>query len=91
MGQYPPTRQRDIHGYTPGQAQSRSAMPRATLLRQRLFTLFLAGLLALFSPLILRFEGVRTWLGIPGLYLFLFGVWAAVIAAAAWIVSRGRN
>lgn len=66
-------------------------MPRATLLRQRLLTLFLLALLALFSPLVAQFEAVQAWLGIPALYLYLFGVWAAVIAAAAWIVSRGRD
>ena len=49
------------------------------------------ALLALYSPLVARFESVRAWLGIPVLYLYLFGVWAAVIAAAAWIVSRGRE
>ena len=66
-------------------------MPRATLLRQRLLTLFLLALLAFFSPLVAQFESVRAWLGIPALYLYLFGVWAAVIAAAAWLVSRGRD
>jgi hypothetical protein len=66
-------------------------MPRSTLLRQRLLTLFLLALLALYSPLVARFESVHAWLGIPVLYLYLFGAWAAVIAAAAWIVSRGRE
>lgn len=66
-------------------------MPRSTLLRQRLLTLFLLALLALYSPLVARFETVSAWLGIPALYLYLFGVWAAVIAAAAWILSRGRE
>jgi len=66
-------------------------MPRATLSRQRLLVLFLAALLALFSPLIARFDSVPHLLGLPALYLYLFGVWAAVIAIAAWIVSRGRD
>lgn len=66
-------------------------MPRANLLRQRLLTLFLLALLALFSPLVVQFESVPAWLGVPALYLYLFGVWAVVIAAAAWIVSRGRD
>lgn len=66
-------------------------MPRATLLRQRLLTLFLLALLGLFSPLVARFESMPAWLGIPALYLYLFAVWAVVIAAAAWIVSRGRD
>lgn len=66
-------------------------MPRSTLLRQRLLTLFLLALLTLFSPLVALTESARAWLGIPALYLYLFGVWAAVIAVAAWLVSRGRD
>lgn len=66
-------------------------MPRATLSRQRLLILFLVALLALFSPLVVRFEAVPDLLGIPALYLYLFGVWGLVIAVAAWIVSRGRD
>jgi hypothetical protein len=66
-------------------------MPRATLLRQRLLTLFLAALLAFFSPLVAQFEPGRAWLGIPALYLYLFAAWAAIVAAAAWIVSRSRE
>jgi hypothetical protein len=66
-------------------------MPRATLTRQRLLTLFLGALLALFSPLVAEIEPLRRWLGIPALYLYLFGVWGLAIALAAWIVSRGRD
>jgi len=66
-------------------------MPRATLLRQRLLTLFLVAVLALFSPLAVQLEPGGVWLGIPTLYLYLFVVWAAVIAVAAWILSRGRD
>lgn len=66
-------------------------MTRAALLRQRLSTLFIAGLLALFSPLVLRFEDFGHWLGIPALYIYLYLAWAAVIGAAAWIVSRSPD
>lgn len=65
-------------------------MPRSTLLRQRLLTLFLLALLALYSPLVGQFESFPAWRGIPALYLYLFGVWGAIIAAA-WILSRGRE
>jgi hypothetical protein len=65
--------------------------PRANLLRQRLLVLFLLALFALFSPLVGRGELAPGLLGLPGLYVYLFGVWGAVIAAAAWIVSRGRD
>jgi Ca2+/Na+ antiporter len=66
-------------------------MPRATLVRQRLLVLFLAGLLLLFSPLALRFETLGRWQGIPILVLYLFFVWAAIIAVATWILSRSRS
>ena len=66
-------------------------MPRATLLRQRLLLLFLAGMLLLFSPLVLQFEQGERWLGAPALLVYLFATWAALIAIAAWIVSRTRD
>jgi len=66
-------------------------MTRATLSRQRLLVVFLAALLALFSPVVRRFETVPGLFGVPALYLYLFGIWALVIAVAAWIVSRGRD
>jgi hypothetical protein len=65
--------------------------PRANLLRQRLLALFLAALLAFFSPLVARFETLADWRGVPALYLYLFGVWALTIAVAAWICSRRRE
>ncbi len=66
-------------------------MPRATLLRQRLLLLFLAGLLLLFSPLVIQFERLGSWLGAPALLVYLFLVWGALIAIAAWIVARSRD
>ncbi|MEY6433284.1 hypothetical protein ABC977_12815 [Thioalkalicoccus limnaeus] len=66
-------------------------MPRARLLRQRLLSLFLAALLLLFSPLVLQFQGLGNWFGVPILALYLFGVWGLIIVVAAWIVSRSRD
>ena len=66
-------------------------MPRANLLRQRLLALFLMALFALYSPVVERSASAPGLLGLPALYVYLFGVWAAVIAAAALIVSRGRD
>jgi len=56
-----------------------------------LLALFLAALFAFFSPLPGRFESLPDLHGIPALDLYLFGVWALVIAAAAWTCSRGRD
>ncbi len=66
-------------------------MTRATLVRQRLLSLFLAGLLLFFSPLVLQFEALGRWLKVPILLIYLFLAWAAVIAMAAWILSRSRD
>ncbi|AFL74062.1 hypothetical protein [Thiocystis violascens] len=66
-------------------------MIRATLVRQRLLTLFLAGLLLFFSPLVPRFETLGRWQGVPLLPIYLFAAWAAIIALAAWILSRSRD
>ena len=62
-------------------------MRRSTLLPQRLMTVFLIGFLLLFSPIVALFERPLSLFGIPVLYLYLFGVWAAIIAATALIVS----
>ena len=60
-------------------------MRRATLRRQRLVTVFLAGLLLLYSPVFTLFERSGTWFGIPFLYFYLFGAWMGLIGATAWI------
>ncbi len=65
--------------------------PSQILSRQRLAALFLVALLLWFSPLVQRFEQFGRWLGIPVLYLYLFLVWAAIIAAAALIIGRDRD
>lgn len=66
-------------------------MPRTVLIRQRLLLLFLAGLLLLFSPLILPFETLGRRFGMPILLFYLFAVWAGVIAAAARILAQHHD
>ena len=68
-----------------------SPMSNPTLLRQRLAVLFLLGLLLWFSPLVKRLEQAGDLLGIPVLYLYLYGVWALLIVAAAVLVSRSHD
>ncbi len=63
-------------------------MSNPSQLRQRLAVLFLLGLLLWFSPLLLRLEGAGRLFGIPLLYLYLFGGWALLVAAAAWLICR---
>jgi hypothetical protein len=61
------------------------------MLRQRLALLFLAGLLLWFSPLLPRVDRAGSWLGIPVLYLYLFGAWLLLIALAALVLRLGRD
>ncbi|WP_153130940.1 hypothetical protein [Dechloromonas hortensis] len=61
-------------------------MKRASLSRQRLAALGLLGLPLLTYPLLGLPSG--SWAGIPAGYLYLFGVWAGLIALAAWVAER---
>lgn len=64
-------------------------MRQSTLTRQRLVGIFLVSLLLLFSPVVVLFERMVVWFGIPAIYFYLFGVWFAIIAATALIVRLG--
>ena len=55
-------------------------------MRQRLAALGLLGIPLLTFPLLGLPEG--NWGGIPAGYLYLFGVWALLVIAAAWIAER---
>ncbi|HOB46180.1 MAG TPA: hypothetical protein PKM60_08415 [Zoogloea sp.] len=61
---------------------------KATLTGQRLVALFLLGWVLVNYPILSVFDVDRVWLGIPAIYLYVFGVWAAVIALMAWIIER---
>jgi predicted tellurium resistance membrane protein TerC len=58
--------------------------------RELLVALFLLGVLLLVPPLLLVFNKAARILGIPTLYLYLFVVWAALIALVALVVERRR-
>lgn len=66
-------------------------MMRTGLARQRLVAVFLAAVLLLNYPVLSLFDLPQSIMGIPVLYLFMFAVWAAVIAAITWIVERGMG
>ena len=55
---------------------------------ERLVALFLLGALLFTPPLIALFNNATIVLGLPMLYLYLFGAWAAVIALAALAMER---
>ena len=55
--------------------------------RDRLIGLFVLGVV-LFNPPILNLFGGATVLGWPLLYVYLFAVWAGLIAAVAIVIER---
>jgi len=57
---------------------------------KRLVGLFLMGYLLFNHPLLSLFNLPRTILGIPLLYVYIFGVWLLLIALMAIISSRGE-
>ncbi|WP_366945251.1 hypothetical protein [Zoogloea sp.] len=63
-------------------------MIKATLTGQRLVALFLLGWVVVNYPVLSVFDVDHSWFGVPSLYLYVFGVWAAVIALMAWIIER---
>ena len=58
---------------------------------QRLIALFLLGCLLLNYPLFSLFAGDSRVLGIPLLYVYVFSVWALLIALMAYVVERRRE
>ena len=61
-------------------------MKRASPTRQRLAALGLLGIPLLTYPLIALPDGNLA--GLPASYLYLFGVWAGLIAMAALVAER---
>jgi len=57
---------------------------------QRLIALCLLGCVLFNYPVLALFNVPGTVLGIPVLYAYLFGAWAALVALMAWIVERRR-
>jgi len=61
-------------------------MLRRTARRDRLIGLFILAVLLFNPPLLNLFGG--NFFGWPGLYLYLFGAWALIIAAVALVSGR---
>ncbi len=62
-------------------------MRRSTLMGRRLVAVFLAGCFLYYSPVISLLDRPQELLGLPVLYLYLFGVWVVLIGLMAWIVE----
>ncbi|MBW8317731.1 MAG: hypothetical protein K0M67_04930 [Thiobacillus sp.] len=58
---------------------------------QRLVALFVAGWALLSFPLLALWDHEARVFGLPLFPLALFGIWALLIAALAWIVEHGRE
>jgi hypothetical protein len=56
--------------------------------RDWLLTLFVGGVLVFNYPLLALFDRLLLVLGIPLLYLYLYGIWLALIVALALWLSR---
>jgi hypothetical protein len=56
--------------------------------RELLVALFVLGAVLLAPPLLIVFNKATRILGVPTLYLYLFAVWAALIALVAVAVER---
>jgi hypothetical protein len=59
--------------------------------RDRLVGLFVFGLILFSPPILLVFGRGSLLADLPLLYLYLFGAWAALIAAVAWIAEGWRR
>ncbi len=58
---------------------------------QRLVALFVAGAVLLNYPILSLFARRVSVAGAPLLYVYVFGVWVALIAALAWVIERSRG
>jgi hypothetical protein len=63
-------------------------MTRPGIMTERLFALFLLGIIAFTPPFLGIFNTPRLILGIPILYLYLFGTWGLLIGLVALTVHR---
>ena len=61
------------------------------LTAQRLLAVFALGWLLLDFPLLALWDRDVAPLGIPLLPLAIFGIWALLIGAVAWLVERERD
>jgi hypothetical protein len=60
----------------------------ATRVAERSIGLFLLGVVAFSPPLVAVFAVSRFVLGIPLLYLYVFGAWAVIVALVALIARQ---
>lgn len=59
--------------------------------RRRLVALFVAGLAAFYSPVLVAFNRREELWGIPLMPLYLFAVWTGLVLAAALLIRGTRR
>ena len=64
---------------------------RNAALGDRLIALFLLGVLLFSAPMMSIFNVEALVLGIPLLFLYLFGAWLLLVALVALVLSRHRD
>ncbi len=65
-------------------------MPRPPARQPRLVALFLFGVLLFNYPLLALFSRADEVLGVPLLYVYIFGAWALFVILLARAIERGR-
>ena len=65
-------------------------MKHASGTGQRLVALFALGVALFNFPLLALFDRTATAFGVPVLYVYIFCVWALLIALLALVIERGR-
>ena len=66
-------------------------MKRSANAGQQLVALFAAGVVLLDYPILSLFTLPVDVAGVPLLYAYVFGIWAALIALMAWAIERRRE
>ena len=72
-------------------AANRNSIGGGSRRSERLIALFVLAFLLFNYPLLSLFAGDTLVFGVPLLYVYLFVVWAAVIALTGWILGRGAR
>ncbi len=66
-------------------------MNRSAITGQRLVAVFLLGCVLFNYPLLSLFNKPWKILGVPLLYIYIFGAWALLIAVMAYVIERRRD
>jgi hypothetical protein len=66
-------------------------MSRSSIAGQRLVAVFLLGCVLLNYPILFLFNRPESILGIPLLYIYIFGAWTFLIGLMAYVIERRRK